>query len=310
MNDKGDGSLGFVALFLVAVVALGACGGETAATRDAGHDGGSPGLDAGPFRDASVRDAGGPAATDAQVDAGADAAVEQSHVYDLRSFWPFPTDKVFVFVYYLPGSAALTGELEELRHRWWPDGQHFTAHHSYGHVDTMPVPPWCPRVDDVFFWDGDTLLYTDTFNFFPEPSHTRYYAPGHVWATAVMRAGDEAGEDSLGSVSTMTHDDCTVAEETIVSTDSPVRMARSLTDGLRDWSPWSGGATEPVAVVRLDERTFVGRNPDDWWLEQWYFEDHPGLGFVCIRSAGYRKPAGADIEPLWDMRLAEIRDAE
>jgi len=221
----------------------------------------------------------------------------------MRCFYPFPTGYVFVDV----GAEGTAGVFGETRHRWWNDGQTFTIHRTFGNPGQ--AAPWCPRIDDVKVWSGDELIYTDTYNFYSNAKNlTHLSAPGHIWADRWMKLGEQKSGSYTDEVFLIEHSNCSVTSSSLSFTLTNVAL-RGLYSGDTAWSPYTGGESNPLPVLRLDEITWFGSDPDDWTKEEWFFYDHPTLGYISIHTKGTRKNLGSStIETLWDLRLQEVRE--
>ena len=223
----------------------------------------------------------------------------QSQTYDMRQFWPFP-DVTLEYSHYDAAGQPLSGATEKIHHERWPDGDHFTIHHWWD--------SWCPRIDDVMVWSEDVLLHTETYHF-PE-GHLTQFQPGHLWVDRYMTLDAEARQaDTDHVVFGIRHADCTVTDRER-RWQTRDRVWRRLLGGNQSWSPFTGGPSRPVAVIRLDETTYINNDLNDWFREEWHFYQHETLGWIPIHSNGYRKsPTDLDPRFQWSARLIRAGDA-
>jgi len=237
-----------------------------------------------------------------------------SNVYCMRDFYPLPFDKVLHYVHYLPPenmSATLCD-------RWGKDHDGnpydgdftFTIHRIFYPKNGDWRDYWCPRVDDVKKWEGDKLYYTDTYWFY-SPSHHTSLSPAHIWADEFMTVGRAVPGQILSHTARhMTHDNCTNHEDGSVIHHHPHTQAfRCLALETTDWSPYTGGITNPVPVVRLDLTTYMRDTEDapfnDFFKEQWYFARLENR-YIPIHSVGYHQRPDKTRTGQWNMRLKSI----
>lgn len=213
---------------------------------------------------------------------------------DTKTMWPSAAGKRLVY------HNIVQDNYEVMINQRWDDGNTFTVHHLYTNDPTSPQ--WCPRVSDVFTWDGTRLIYTDTYDFY-KGIHTKITAPGHVWNDASDVVGGAYSVDAEFIVTTFTNVDCSATDE-----QPSYQQETTIWRGMfHDTATSEMTGSVPVDVYRFDETTYFNKNSDDWFKEEWYMHKDPVEGWVPIVSKGYRKNLGSTtVETLWDMRLMRI----
>ena len=217
--------------------------------------------------------------------------------------YPFPVNKTFI--YYSFNGNQQTGDYEYMTHEPWADGRHFTIRHRYGSTGTPA--PWCPRVDDVFLWDGSQLIYSDTYDFYKNEI-IHYSNPGHIWARNPMPAAQLFSNYMDGTLYSLNRDSgCNVLNYSVLNSNIRDRVWSQVIENQQTWSPFTGGPGMTVNSFRLDETTYLNNDPADTLKEEWYFYDHPVYGYIALQTRGYRKTQSDQVPLLaWDERLTQI----
>ena len=237
-------------------------------------------------------------------------------VINMRLFYPTPFDKVYHYINYLHPKTMSAVFCD----RWGDDNDSnpyngdftFTIHRvSYPRSGDWRNH-WCPRIDDVMKWQGDKLYYTDTYRFYPPANHT-FISPAHIWADEYMTVAKKVPYQTYNHVAKhLTHQDCgNLTDGAVIHTHPFTRAFRALVLETTDWSPYTGGVTNPVPVVRLDQTTYIRNTEDaplnDFFKEEWFFVRIAGR-YIPIHTIGYHQFPDKTRAGQWDMRLASITD--
>lgn len=240
---------------------------------------------------------------------------EAANRYYMRDFYPLPFDKVFYYTHYLQA-----GTMEAtLYERWGVDNDNnpyngnftFTIHRVYYPQNGDWRNYWCPRVDDVMTWESNKLYYSDTY-FFYSPSHHTLLLPAQTWADEYMTVGDVPSTVLNHTAKNLTHSNCgSPIDGTLIHSHPYTHAFRALAVETTDWSPYTGGPTVNIPVVRLDQATYLRDTPtspyNDFFKEEWYFAWLSSLGrYIPIHALGYHQlPSGSRVDQ-WNMRLTAI----
>lgn len=208
------------------------------------------------------------------------------------------------------GSDASTYEISTIEQ--WPDGKHFTIHRQYGNVGE--TAPWCPRVDDTFYWTGDdtSLYYQETYNFYnegkPESLTRTYLQDGQLWGTSTAQKGVVYPGSSGGIVYDIQHTDCFVTNMTYRNNNGYAYNKREVNVSSA-WSPYTGGSSHPVATLQVDISNDLATSPPvvDAFHEEWHFYKDPQLGYIPIRAVIRTKDAFGTVKVVSDERLESIQ---
>jgi len=227
--------------------------------------------------------------------------------YDFTKFYPFNENYGLHYQSYHKNNTEEDLHSVIYTDKWGPNNNYFTIHHTYG--SSTKKRTWCPRVADIFKWEGNNLYYTETKDFykglsttFPSNNHA-----GHLWGEKCFKA-NVAKKISTTQRANFYRDhkpnSCNLGTAIKDSRSHNVDIWRALKEDYTAWSDFTGGKNNPVEVLRLDETTIYGNN--NWWKESWYFYDHPEYGVIPIHSKGLRKMPNTNVELLWNMRLKNI----
>jgi hypothetical protein len=224
--------------------------------------------------------------------------------FDVTQLLPVDSSKTLVFRQYgeTAGNYGPMSVYEYQQHEWWPDKQHFTIHRYYGsgYGDPPLPPPACPRVDDVFLWLNDQLIYQQTWDFFSNASaygptlteHTAVSAgkpQGQVWADRFAVLGlieNEVFHTTAWQIGNASK--CTAAQILLPPILSRTNRGWRQLLQASAWSPYTGGGNNVVSVLRLDGTTWMGDNPDDQYVEKLSFYNDPQHGWLPIWHRIYR----------------------
>lgn len=208
------------------------------------------------------------------------------------------------------GSDASTYEISSIEP--WQDGKHFTIHRQYGNVGE--AAPWCPRVDDTFYWTGDntSLYYQETYNFYnegkPESLTRTYLQDGQLWGTSYAQKDVVYPGSSGGIVYDIQHADCFVTNMTYKGNNGYAYNKRSV--GVSSaWSPYTGGSSHPVGTLQVNISNDLATIPavTDAFQEEWHFYKDPQLGYIPIRAVIRTKDAFGTVRVVSDERLESIQ---
>jgi hypothetical protein len=241
------------------------------------------------------------------------------HTYNLRQFYPFPFNKVFHY-----GDISNPQVKNALIFsRWGEDDDDdpyngdftFTIHHIYYPQEGNWQDYWCPRIDDVMQWKGRSLCYSDTYSFY-SPAHHTILSPAHIWADEYMIIGNVLSHIITHAANNLAHNTCgNTVDGTPIHSYPYTHIFRSLALETTDWSPCTGGESNPVPVVRLDEVTYIRNTSDapydDFFKEEWFFTLMTINGsqrYIPIHTLGYHRLQNGSMTDKWDLRLLEITD--
>lgn len=251
---------------------------------------------------------------------------------DMADVYPWPMDKVFTYREY--DSYGNPKGSQQMLFEPWGDQKTYTLHHWWGN--------WCPdRIDDVFRWEfglngatNERLFYFDTFNF-DNSQHVKIRNPGHVWAVRCMQLnGPFTSVDNTTKVWNFDTNPPGCPQGCCVGQDlgppigvSNNRVKKQIRDGYTTWSPYSDwfcsqqycyGAYYSrghwwVPVLRLEEKTLLSKNENNYWREMWFLWYQPLWGrYVALASKGFRychlpgsegEPCYSSPDLLWLVRL-------
>ncbi len=203
--------------------------------------------------------------------------------FSIASLYPFAVGHALKYTAYNNNSKP-TSTYEIITTDLWHEG-HFTVHHQYGNVGS--TAPFCPRVDDVYYFHDDQLFYTDTYDFYPPApkdnnasTHT-IYTPGHLWGRMTMFKNRAVSGTMKGQDFDIQNVDCTVTGA-VARAGNPTHLTEAQISDSQSWSDYTGGAKVTVPTLLLQQKTFVNGQKNNIWLEQWQFYNDPRLGYMPI----------------------------
>ncbi len=216
------------------------------------------------------------------------------NVYDLKQMFPPQPGKIFNY------KNNITGIDFHIASYPWGDGVHYTfAHWS----DTS----YCSTEHNVFGWIGESLIQQESYQF-DNSTHTQQNT---IWADHYMRVGDPAKVSyETRPVFHLNAPNCSLTGSSESYWYSyPTTTWRAIYDGLQEYIPYS--SFDPMfptltPVVRLDNMSFHYNDPNNWYAEQLFFSNLPGIGWTLVGIEMYRHEPGKATVEIVDVKLKSI----
>ncbi|TSC91719.1 MAG: hypothetical protein CEN90_183 [Parcubacteria group bacterium Licking1014_17] len=208
-----------------------------------------------------------------------------------------------LFIYRGYNEWKATDKYSQVRYSVWPDEKHFVVHTTYG-SDNSKNATWCPRVDDVYSWEGGQLMQVDNVDHFT--GLISRFSGDKLVVPEFMNPGDSKDSTFTAANYEFSRGDseCQIGKLSKAKNISYRSKVNFMEDS--DWAPITGNGERLKGVRIIETFSPIGYR-NDTRTEEYFYYKHPTLGYLLLHARILAGDSSAgNVQVVSDYRLSSI----